>query len=319
MIFSSCKKEGPSIFNMFTDVTVEFHSNDPQDIVDYKVVNVGDDVWIDYTVTSAKEDMYTMNLLEVGTSSPTKYALDASQRHVASGVIKLKATARTGPISYRLYPTGKTGIYLGDGYKSITIDVANDYTFTTERYVYIPDFPVGDPVTGVVTYPVVNADAESYFSVTTSETFSYANGPANSAKIDLGIYRNYTSTKISPVPAAAPYYNFTVVDYLYSPSTSPSPVPFNNFDTSSWPIKRGTLFSAGVTTGAATFATFKTGLLLVTAAKKVNINLKTVPAVGGYMYYFLTPEGKYGALLINNNGSDRKHGSYMNMYVKYVF
>ena len=62
MCLSSCKKEGENIFNRFTDVEVTLHDTGPNSITGYKLVNDGDDITIDYTVTS-KEDMYAMCLL----------------------------------------------------------------------------------------------------------------------------------------------------------------------------------------------------------------------------------------------------------------
>lgn len=315
LLLNSCKKEGDNIFNMFTDVTVEFHNNNPQNIVDHKVVNVGDEIWIDYTVTSNKEDMYTMNLLEVGTSSPTKYPLNESQRRSASGLIKLKATNRTGRISYRLYPTDKTGIYLGDGYKTLTIDVNNDFTFTTERFLFPPNTILANPNTGEVTHPIFDPAAESFLSLTTGETFSYSKGSANSSKIDLGLYRTLTAR----LNSTTKLYDFTSTDMIYSVGATPSPVPGNNFDVATWPTKRRTLFSALVSGGSTTFNNHKTGLSITDAAKKLGVNSTVAVASGGSMYYFLTPEGKYGAILINNNGFDRVRGNYLNVFIKYAF
>lgn len=309
-LLGSCKKEGDNIFNMFTDIKVEFNNTDPRNIVDTKTVKVGDEVWIDYTVTSPNADMYTMNLLEVGTSTPTKYSLDATQRREAKGVIKLKATARTGPISYRLYPTDKTGIYMGDGYKVLTVNVENDYNFTTERYVDIPNSVYTINTTTVTPeFPTVEAQAESFYSVTEAKAYSYTNGAANSAKIDCGVYYKPVLTKVSDnTYSVVPKY------YMYAPGAAgASPLPFNQFDFTGWTAK-GTLFSAVQT--KAVFDGFKTGLALSDAAKKVTINLTNVEIASGSAYYFLTKDGKYGMILIANNGSDRKRKNYMNFWVK---
>lgn len=312
MILGACKKEGPNIFNMFTDVKVEFHNNDPQDIVDYKVVHVGDDVWIDYTVTSAKQDMYGLSLLEVGTSSPTKYVLDSSQRRSASGIIKLTATARTGQISYRLYATDKIGVYMGDGYKKITMDVVNDFNFTTERFVYLPNsVALVDTPSVTVSYPLVDPKAQSFYSIDEAKAYSYEEGAANSAKIDAGIYYKAVLTKNSNGTLKAKEDHY----YMYAPGATPSPLPFNDFNFTGWTAK-GTLFSTTVVSSS-TFTKFQTGQQIADAAKKVAVNQTNIEIKSGNAYYFLTKDGKYGAIYISNLGSDRKHTTpYMDFLVK---
>ncbi|RYF21078.1 MAG: hypothetical protein EOO42_11225, partial [Flavobacteriales bacterium] len=59
IVFASCKKESANIFNMFGDVTVTFNNSDPRCVTDYKVINDKEEVWIDFTINSAKEDMYS--------------------------------------------------------------------------------------------------------------------------------------------------------------------------------------------------------------------------------------------------------------------
>jgi hypothetical protein len=136
LFLTACKKEGENIFNMFNDVEVTFHDTHPFSITGYKQVNDGDSVYIDYTITSKDKDMYAACLLEVGTSSPIKTVLNDSQRKSYSGVIKMKAT-KAGKTSYRIYPLDKVGVYMGDGGKTITIDVLPNISYFNQRIVKV--------------------------------------------------------------------------------------------------------------------------------------------------------------------------------------
>lgn len=315
---SSCKKEGPSIFNMFTDVKVEFSNKDPHNIVDYKQVNVNDEVWIDYTVTSAKDDMYFIDLLEVGgdTQTPVKYPLDESMRRVATGHIVLKPN-RTGKISYRLFAADKNGYYLGDGYKVLTLDVANDFTFVTERYAELPNPYIKiDSLTGNFTYvyptspPNYAAAVQSFFSLSEGKSYAYTEGAANSAKIDFGIYSKPTVTR----NAATGVITYTPHYYIYSTGVSPSPVPFTGFDFTGWTAK-GALFSA--TQANSVFTGIRTGQQIADAAAKVAVNLTNTEMVPGSAYYFKTATGKYGMIWAHDYGSDRLHERpYVNFWIK---
>ncbi|MBW4891880.1 hypothetical protein KXQ82_19305 [Mucilaginibacter sp. HMF5004] len=322
IVFGSCKKEGPNIFNMFTDVKVEFSNADPRNIVDYKQVKVGDEVWIDYTITSDKDDMYGVYLLEVGNSTPVlKTVLDPTMRRVATGHIVLNP-ARTGLISYRIYPVDKIGVYMGDGYKKLTIEVINDLSFVTERYAEIPNPYIKiDSLTGNYNYvypisiPNYAATAQSFFSLTDAQAYSYTDGAANSAKIDLGIY--YKPTVTRTVNATTGVVTITNVAhyYFYSPGVSPSPVPPTlGFNFSGWTAK-GTTFSAAQANTV--FTGFKTGQQVAAAGAKVAVNLTNPEFVAGSAYYFKTTDGKYGIIWVHDNGFDRtRDRPYANFWIK---
>ncbi|WP_026903126.1 hypothetical protein [Pedobacter glucosidilyticus] len=286
---SSCEKESENIFNMFTDVTVTFKGDHPFSVTDYKEVNDGDSVYIDYTVTSAKQDMYQINVLEVGSAVPFLRIpiTDETKRRSFSGVVKLRANVKSGKTSYRVWPVDRRGVYMGDGYKQVTIDVKPNFNHISNRRVYLPD--------------TVAKVLPCYFSIKTGNTYSYTTGEASSADIDFGIFRTSSTT---------PVIN------LYS--LSANPLPFAPYNISTW-TKRATLFSAPVNGHANTFNnTLRTGTIVETEARRRTINLRatTTGLVAGSAVYFLTPENKYGCILVNAVSTDIEGKPFINISVK---
>lgn len=273
-LLCSCKKEADNIFNMFKDVTLTLHDKHPYSVTGYKQVNDGDSVYFDFTIESKKTDMYMVAVQKAGSGTPFLRIpiTDESKRRSYSDIVRLKANEGVGKHSYRIWAYDKEGVYIGDGYKTITIEVAANFTIFPNRKVYFPDSASGS--------------LNSYLSVTTGKTYNYTTGAANAGEIDLGIYRKFASNK------------FTT--HLYS--LSANPLPFTVFNISSW-TKRATLFSTPISNGANTFNnTLKSSIAIETEAKKRTINQTSITAdiVANSLLYFLTPEGKYGAILVNS-------------------
>ncbi|WP_293309722.1 hypothetical protein [Pedobacter sp. UBA5917] len=303
LIFSSCKKESENIFTMFTDLTVTYNNSDPRCVTDYKVVNDKEEVWIDFTINSASEDMYAYTVEKsAGTQTPERIIYnitDASKRKSFSDIIKLTMN-RDGKTTYRIYALNQKGIFIGDGKKSVTIEVNPSYMIYANRDIYLPD--------------TVAKSLPSFFSLNDASTFSYTNAATNTAKIDFGIYRKLASNS---TPAVVSY-----VVNLYSPSVTTNPLTV--YDISSWSPKRTTKFSAPVTGQATAFLTGAiSGSTIEALAKARTINLNETSATlaanglaGGNAVFFLTPEGKYGMLYINAVSSDNQKRPYINVSVK---
>ncbi|CAH0138675.1 hypothetical protein SRABI27_03024 [Pedobacter sp. Bi27] len=291
VVFSSCKKEGENIFNMFDDVTVTYHSTSPYAVTDYKEVNAGDSVYLDYTISSAKEDMYAVCIFETSAAIPSKIILNDNQRRNYSGVVKLKMNTRVGKTSYRIWALDKAGVYLGDGYKTVTIEVRSDYKYWSSRELYIPD--------------TLGKVKNCYMSLSTGELFNYSNGAASSDKIDLGLYR-------SPVTGTPNSYFYNVY------ALNSSPIPFTPYDISTW-TKKATLFAAPKTAQSAAFLNLRTGDQIITAGKSAKPTLKGISTglIAGSLFYFLTAEGKYGAFYVNSVSSNNASGGvFLNVDVK---
>jgi len=335
MTFGSCKKEGPNIFNQFTGVQIEFHTTDPNDVKEgEQTINVTDQPQIDYTITS-DQDMYGLVLIETGTTTGIKIPVSPTERRKKSGIQVLPVISRTGPISYRLYATDKTGFYLGDGYKQITLNVVNDYTFLTERYAELPNPTIRiDSAKGVSTtdnykfiYPASIANytttSQSFFSLSEAKAYTYTDAAANSAKIDFGMYSKPVVTITKNATTGALTYAVTSHLYFYTPGMSPSPLPvagtegptgFEGFSFTGWTPK-GTLFSAAQANTV--FSAIKTGQQIAAGAAKVAVNLTNPEFVAGSANYFKTADGKYGMIWAHDVGSDRTHPRpYINFWVK---
>lgn len=288
----SCKKEGEHIFNMF-DVTVDFHGNTPYSVIDYKEVMVDDSIHIDVTLKSPDKDMYKVCLLETGTSTPliTVPINDASLRREFSYRFKVKANKKVGKTTYRVYPLDKGGVYMGDGYKSVTVNVKSDFAYYTERFLKFPT--VFSSYTPVLTDSLKSID--SYLSLTTGQVFNYSVGAGNSEKIDLG-FRLYFPAIVPPDTTSRGVFQ------IYSMGATTNPVPF--YDISSW-TRKATLFSIPKDKGKAAFDKLLTGAQLKAVALKEKIELKeptTLPG-GDYIFYFKTPEGRYGAVCVLSLGT----------------
>ncbi|MCH5720264.1 hypothetical protein [Niabella hibiscisoli] len=144
----------------------------------------GDSIYFDFTINSPTKEMYQVALFQLGAALPNlRINLDESNRHTYSGVIKGVVGAngfgnlKDGANTFRIWAYDKQGVYLGDGYKTITINVNNKIMHIVNRKIYFPDVDSA------------NGSANSYISLNTGETFNYQTGAANSDKIDLGIYR----------------------------------------------------------------------------------------------------------------------------------
>lgn len=300
-IFASCKKEADNIFNMFNDVTVTYNNSDPRCVTDYKLVNDKDEVWIDFTINSAKEDMYSYVIeTSAGTQQPSRITVpitDDTKRRSFSTILKFTMN-RDGKSSYRVYALNQKGIYIGDGYKKVTVEVNPSYIIYANRDIFLPD--------------TVDKVRPSFFSFSDASTYSYANGAANAAKIDFGIFRTMYKDNQNNTLYAINLYN-----------TSKPATTFPIYDVSTWQ-KRLTLFSAPVAsqgtiflTGAISGSTIET----LARARTINLNATAGATVAAGLninsaVFFLTPEGKYGMMLINRVTSDLSGNPYINVSVK---
>ncbi|WP_345954295.1 hypothetical protein [Mucilaginibacter sp. PAMB04168] len=291
---------------MFDDVTVTFNNRSPLAVTDYKLVNDGDSVYVDYTINSAAQDMYSITVersagSQNGIERTVINVTDNARRRSYSDVLKLKMQ-RDGKTSYRIYAMNQKGTYIGDGYKKVTIEVNPSYMIYANRNIYLPD-------TAAKVLP-------AYFSLSDATSYSYTNGQANSAKIDFGIWRRPNPSTTPQDVATNPYvYN------LYSISAPTNPFPL--YDVSAW-TKRATKFSAPQTSQTNTFLYNAVSASTIDAlAKARNPGLTAINATNfatglspGCTICFLTPEGKYGIMLVNAITSDYERRPYINVSVK---
>jgi hypothetical protein len=297
---ASCKKESRNIFNMFTGLKVTLDSTTlPNSVGFYTSIKDSGKVVFNFTVESADVDIYQVSIYQVGSALPFLNipVTDPAQRRKFSYTYDMGVwTGSVGLNTYRIFAYDSAGIYIGDGYKPILIDVESNYTFYPNRKLYFPDSATGN--------------TNCYLSLKKGATFNYQTAAANSADIDLGLYNRPVLT------------NGTWVDNLFIYSPSLSPLTFNIFDISNW-TKRTTRF-ANVNTGqAANFArNYNSGNRIATYARGRNPNLLQTTtglvsgSVGGAIS-FLTPEGNYGIILLNSITQDSDGRKYIDVSIKY--
>lgn len=301
LFLGACKKEAESIFTMFDGLEVSFENKSEYAIVEDAVVNDGDSVHIYFTVTSKNEDMLAVVIDSTngtGTWSTREIPTTEDERRSYSGVVKFKMQ-RDGEMTFRFYALNRINEYLGDGYTSITVKGATSYRHIANRRLYAPTED--------------GEDFASFMSLTTGEVFTYKEAQQASSKVDFGIDTLF-DTRAN---------NSTELVYnLYSPSVQEYPVPY--YDLSGWE-KRETLFSEPQYNVSNTFYT----RTLVSASKieeealKVSIDqnqtygLTSLQGLApGTLLYFLTPEGKYGALYVAQSTTNTKGRPYINVNVK---
>jgi hypothetical protein len=296
VLFASCKKEGENIFNMFDDVQVTYHSTSPYSVVDHKEVNVDDSLYIDFTITSTKKSMYQVCVWEAGAAVPfLRFKPSATERNSYSNVVKLKMNSKAGLTSYRVWALDSAGVFIGDGYKTLSVYVTPDYTYLPNRYMYVPD--------------TTAKTARSFISLRTGELFNYNEAAANQDKVDAFIA--YDPTQNSNKGAFVIY----ALD---------ATIPFTPYNFSAW-NKRAVRFSSIKNNQASAFINnLRTGVALQSntgspTAKSVVLTRTSGNDLitAGQLVYFKTPEGKSGAFIINyTTGHSAKEGTLFNVDVK---
>lgn len=298
----SCKKESENIYNMF-DVKLTLHQSTPYAVGEDGLIEIGakDSVLIDYTIESPTADMSQVCLYKTGVTTPAVRIpiTEDGKRRSYSGTFKFYAKdLGAGTASYRIWALDKAGVYIGDGYKTITVNILSDIKHFPNRRIYVPD--------------TIGKTNECYISFEEGKTYSYTTGVANAAKIDMGFFR-----KLDTVYNADRTIKSTTDSInLYSLSTNP--LPFTPYDLSTW-TKRETLFSDPINGTMATFRTlFGTAERIAEEAKKKPVNKKHIKFTASNQFvYFLTPEGKYGVFHIQGAGHINFDGrKYLNLFIK---
>lgn len=286
-----------------TAATVVFNGGNPVAnpilVGENTIANEGETVYLDYTITSAQEDMYYVTVERYpGTgnqvvSRTVTNITDDSNRKSYSGLIKQKAN-RDGKTTYRIYAQNRQNVYIGDGYKTATIEVpGSSYIFLYNRKVYAPSS---------------DNSSLSFYSILKDKAFSYSEGKVNSGDIDFGVW-----TKVDA--------NNRLVYNMYSLSNPTNPNPA--YDITDWQ-KRGTKFSAFIPASSTLFNNeLSSGSELIARAMAANpsrtMNEGTVQSNGlntNTLVYFVTPENKYGALFVNALTSDYDGRPYLSISIK---
>lgn len=300
----SCKKSAENVFTMYDNVQVEYHKNNPLSATDYKLVNDGDSVYIDYTISSSHEEIATVVVERLGLASSTGMERistpvdNVDERHHYSRTVKLKMQ-RDGKSTFRVYALNSKGVFMGDGNKKVTIEVNPSHTVLNNRRIFAPD--------------TLKKDVPSFFSLLKGEAYTYDQGKANAANIDFGIRRR-------PDPRAGQT-NQWIYDYY---SIAANPNPFDPYDISTWE-KRNTVFSKPIVNQTNNFLyAWVSGSVIEEQAKSKTLDVVSSAfktwqegLAPGNVVFFQTPEGKYGVFLVTSVTADLQGKPFVNISVKY--
>lgn len=296
LAFSSCKKESDNIFNMFDGVNVEFDASQPSSVTDYKQLEDGDDAFIYYTITSTDKNMASVCVRRVGQGRPDQQINlpDDADKKSYTGSFKLP-TNRVGKTTYRVYALDSKGVYMGDGYKDVTIDVVSNFKFLINRRVYLPDS--------------TTKIAPCYYSIDKGESYSFTTGEAASEDLDFGIYR------------VAGTGSDNIDGYLYYLYTlTASPLPFTPYDISSWAKTETLLTNVNNNSrdykGNNSRLTSGSAIESYVSGKKPNLKVQNKPLKIGQIVYLKKQDGRYAALEVEQISRDYDGKLYMSFSIK---
>ncbi|WP_207535213.1 hypothetical protein [Desertivirga arenae] len=269
---------------------------------DTKLVD-GQVAYIDYSLNSGKEDIFYVTVEKypgTGNSQVDRVVtnvLDASKRRSYSGLIKVVAN-RVGKTSYRIYAQNSTNVYIGDGYKQVTIDVPEvNFILLHNRRIYAP---------------TADGNSQTFYSISKDKSYSYNEGKANSVDIDFGIY---TKVDQNPQRIGQLIYNL----YSLSNPTNPNPdynitdwqkraLKFSNFITSS-----GNVFNYNLSSSSEIETRAKAETLTRSLLEGTQQSNGLAPNT---LVYFVTPEGKYGCIFVNALSVDYNGRPYLSISIK---
>ncbi|RXK83318.1 hypothetical protein [Filimonas effusa] len=304
LLLTSCAKEAPNIFNMF-NVTLDLQMDKTPGEDGLIEISATDSVTVNYTIECPGEEMYGIALFKAGQSGGTVTNIQPTKK--ATGTYKFYGKDMgVGYTTYRIWAVNRASVYLGDGYKEIRIKVKSEFSYFTNRSIYIAD---------------TAGKAYSFISFTTARTFSYLDGAAKSDSVDMGFYmtRKDTLVKFNGVDSTVTYYPLIVYPIAANPN------PNKLYDFSKW-TKRATVFSAPEDGSEEKLrVNFNTVDKIITEAKKKTFipfiqtaydkraegdrnNMFTSKFV-----FFRNHEGKYGVILFNVAKKDSEGRTYINL------
>lgn len=274
---SGCLKNVDAIDSNIADVT--FNNSGAKYVTADVTLNPKDSIFFDYTVTCVKNMKYVS--IQKNGADIIRDTLTVAARNQYAAVKKLMADSIPGVYTYSVVAKDTGGTYLGSANIKVTIN--SDFVYYVDRRLSVPD--------------TVAKTNKAYLSLSSGKLYSFSDGAANSASIDLGYF--YDTTTASK-------------HTIYALTTNP--VSF--YDISSW-TKNATIFKR-VTTP--TFASLTSGGALKTAGL-ANLGsgtaAKITALVAGNVILFKTAAGKYGAINVNYvSGDSPASTTFMSVDIK---
>jgi len=159
-------------------VTVDYKAGNAKNLTGNVAINPKDSIILDFTISSATEDMAVIEIQKNGARIDTFRVSDANKRSF-SGVKRYMSDSIAGDYTYRVFARNRRGVFIGDGNKSIKVTINPDFHFWSFKTLAVPD--------------TVAKTNKSFFVSTTGDVLSFVQGAANSALIDFGYFFDTTA------------------------------------------------------------------------------------------------------------------------------
>lgn len=268
-LFSACEKKVADVGEF--NVTVDYKSGNPKAITGDITVNAKDSIYLDFSISSPSADMSYVEIQKNGVRIDTFRMSAFTDKRNFSLVKGYRADSIPGDYSYRVLARDARAIFMGDGGKQIKVTVKPDFDFWSYRILQVPD--------------TSDKTNKCYLSSVDGKIYSYTDGAANSATIDVGYYFDVTGTNAHS---------------FYALSAPQAQLGF--YDISSW-TKNATLLkkmpsSVNFVTGLRSAGDINT-LIKNNMTSGTSTKVTTVSTSGGSnVIGFRTASGKYGAILV---------------------
>src|SRR5215211_736206 len=110
-LISSCVKKADPVDEYF--VTVDFRNSGNKYLTGNVELNPKDSIYLDFTVTSAKEDISVVEIQKNGTKLDTFKIPEGGPKRSFSGIKKYMSDSIAGDYTYRILARNSQGTYIG--------------------------------------------------------------------------------------------------------------------------------------------------------------------------------------------------------------
>jgi hypothetical protein len=276
IFLAACQKKAEPV-DAYT-VTVDFKNSGAKFLTQDVEVNPKDSIFLDFTIT-AQTDMSYVEIQKNGVRVDTFRLNNFTDKKSFSFAKGYRADSASGSYTYRVLARNTAAVFMGDGDKKITVTVRPDFNFWSYRILQVPDS--------------ISKTNKCYYSTKDGKTYSFTDGAANSADIDLGYYWD-TTGRGTTVTSDDLKHTFYALN-------SPQPqlgfydiTPFTKNATLLKKMPTSINFVSNLTSGGA-IQTLIGGNMASGTSSKVTLVSTTA---GNNVIGFKTASGKFGAMLV---------------------
>jgi hypothetical protein len=267
-------------------VTVEYNKSSAKDLTGDIQANPKDSIYLNFTISSPN-DMSYVEIQKNGVRIDTFQLNTPASKKSFSAIKGYRLDSAAGKYQYRVLARNSRAIFMGDGGKQLNVTIVPDFNFWSYRILQVPDS--------------VAQTNKCYYSTKDGKTYSYADGPGNSASIDFGFYWDTTGRGTAST-------SDDLKHTIYALNALQPQIAFNDVSQTSW-TKNATLLkkmpsSVNFVTGLTSAGAIQT-LIGGNMTSGTSSKVSTVSTSGGNnVIGFRTASGKFGAILIRYVNGD---------------